>query len=87
MAMTPEQSKILDDFDRMAMTDGWKTFVEDIREKKEQLLPQLLASTTKEELFFIKGRNDVYTYILGLQGLMEAVRKQLEEPDVEIDDV
>lgn len=87
MALTPDQSKLFDDFDRMFMTEGWKTFVQDIKEKQDQLFPQLLNSSTREELFFCKGRNDVYTYILGLQNLMEQARLSMEEPDVETDDV
>lgn len=80
MALSPEQSKLFEDFNFMFGTDGWKLLIEDIKLKQDDIPDTLLSNKmTTEDLSFIKGRNDVYTYLLGLQSLMEQFRKQGDE--------
>lgn len=74
------QSEVIDAYEHLFAQEGWKMFIEDIKRNQESLAPQLLAmDSTSDQLWFFKGRNDVYTSILGMQGLVEAARQQLVE--------
>lgn len=80
--MTPEQSKVFDAYDRMFATDGWKLFIEWTRENLQALYPEVLsAQATNETLWFCKGKNAIYTSILGLEDMMEQARKMAMEED------
>lgn len=84
MALSPEQNKIFDEYDRMFHSEGWKMFVDFIKQNQNSLYHTILApDSTQETLWFCKGRNDVYKTVLGLQNLMEQARKAAEEPDYE----
>lgn len=77
--LSPEQNAVLDAYNEMFATEGWKMFVKDLKENQDSIAPNLLnAPVTMEDLYFLKGRNDVYNSVLGLQALMENVKKQLE---------
>lgn len=84
MALSPEQSKVFDAYDRMFATDGWRELVSEIKQNQDALKHIILApESTRDTLWFCKGRNDVYKFLLGLQSLMEQARKAAEEPDYE----
>jgi hypothetical protein len=82
MGLTPDQNKVFDAYDHMFASEGWQMFIEEVKRNQEALFPALLESATKvEELWFIKGKNDAYKWLLGLQALMDAVRQNMEEID------
>jgi len=75
----------LEKYEQMFATEGWKMFTDDIRENAATLFPGLmLRVSTEKDLDFAKGRNDVYTYILGLERSIETVKEQVKN---EINDV
>lgn len=80
MPLTKEQNEVFDAYDRMFASDGWKMFIEEIKQNQESLFPELMSnSATINEYYFLKGRNDVYMSVLGLQSLMDNVKKDMEE--------
>jgi hypothetical protein len=67
----------------MFATDGWRMFIEEMRLNQQAIFPQLMGTpSTQEDLYFLKGRDDVYKSVLGLQNLMENVKKNMEEPEL-----
>ena len=78
---SPEEVRtVLEKYEAMFMTEGWKLFLDDIRENKETLFPSLMVRvSTEKDLDFAKGRNDVYTYILGLEKSIDAVKAQVQD--------
>ena len=84
MALDPEQTKVFDEYDRMFHTEGWRMFIDEVKQNQESLYHMILAPDSNQEvLWFCKGRNDVYKSILGLQNLIDQARKSSEEPDYE----
>lgn len=82
--LSPEQNKIFDSYDQMFATEGWKMHVDEIKQNQQSIFPQLMSTASSlENLHFLKGRNDAYNAILGLQNLMENVKKNLEEQTLE----
>lgn len=80
MSLSPEQSRIFEEYERMFMTEGWKMFVDDIKKNKEALTGMLLTQGSDQRVLDLcKGRDDVYRSVIGLQAYMEAARKQLED--------
>lgn len=69
----------LEKYEQMFATEGWRMFIDDIRENAATLFPALMMRvSTEKDLDFAKGRNDVYTYILGLENSIEAVKEQVK---------
>ena len=56
-------------------------FIEDMKANQQDLFGQLLASRTTEELHFLKGRNDVYQSVIGLEEAVNQVRAMQELDD------
>lgn len=84
MALDQEQTKVFDAYDRMFATDGWKLLLEEVEQNQKALTQIVLApESTRDVLWFCKGRNDVYKFLLGLQSLIDHARKASEEPDFE----
>jgi hypothetical protein len=81
MPLDREQTKTFEAYERMFMSDGWRLWMGEIQENRNALFGQLLSSRTVEELHFLKGRADVFDAILGLESLMDQVRKSQEEVD------
>ena len=88
MALTPEQNEIFDAYDRMFATDGWKMLIDDLKRNQEDLGKMMLSSpSTNDDLWFCKGRNDVFQTLIGLESMMEQLRKMTEAQNVEADPV
>lgn len=78
--MTPEQSKYFDDMDVLFGSQGWKNLIEDIQMRQTQEKENLLNSKqTHSDIQTMYGRNEVYTYILSLESVLEEVKRQLKE--------
>lgn len=77
--LTIEQNQNLSEYERMFFSEGWKLLAEDLKERQSELGDKALRATNDKELFFLKGLNEVYTYILGLPDLIREVRKSYEE--------
>ncbi len=82
--MTPEQSKYFDDMEFTFGTQGWKNFIEDVQLRLEQEKSNLLTSKqTASDIQTLYGRNEVYSYILSLESVLEEVKRQLQESEYE----
>lgn len=82
--MTPEQSKYFDDMEFTFGTQGWKNFIEDVQLRLEQEKSNLLTSRqTASDIQTLYGRNEVYSYILSLESVLEEVKRQLQEAEYE----
>ncbi len=82
--MTPEQSKYFDDMEFTFGTQGWKNFIEDVQLRLEQEKSNLLTSKqTASDIQTLYGRNEVYSYILSLESVLEEVKRQLQEAEYE----
>jgi hypothetical protein len=82
--MTPEQSKYFDDMEFTFGTQGWKNFIEDVQIRQEQEKSNLLNSRqTASDIQSMYGRNEVYSYILSLESVLEEVKRQLQEAEYE----
>lgn len=88
MALTPDQNRIFDEYDRMFACEAWKMFTADVQANQDSLAQMILAPTsTEKDLWLCKGRNDVFKTILGLPSLMEQLKAMAEETYVEADAV
>lgn len=83
--MTQELLAQIEEYEKTFASEGWKLFIEDIKERDASLFLGLMNSASKEaDLNFAKGRHDVYTYILGVERHMSILKDQIS---VEVDDV
>lgn len=82
--MTPEQQKYFDDMEFLFGQPGWKNFIEDIQIRRDQEKENLLNSKqTASDIQTLYGRNEVYAYILGLEDVLQEVKRQLQEEEYE----
>jgi len=76
-----ENSYVFDIYEKMFATPGWKDFVDDIKNKQNNLKDQLLNVIDPTALYRIQGANHVYNYIVELERAMEAAKKAQEQPN------
>lgn len=82
--MTPEQQKYFDDMEFLFGQQGWKNVMEDIKIRQTQEKDNLLnAKQTASDIQTLYGRNEVYSYILGLEDVLKEVKRQLQEGEYE----
>lgn len=82
--MSPEQSKYFDEMDVLFGSQGWKNFIEDIQMRQTSERDNLLNSKqTSADIQASFNRNEVYSYILGLEQVLDEVKKQLVEAEYE----
>ena len=80
--MTPEQVKYFDDMEFMFGRPGWKHLIEDIKIRQTQDKDNLLTSKhTASDVQTMYGRNEVYSYLLSLESVLEEVKRQLQEAE------
>lgn len=81
---------LVEKYEHMCGTEGWKLFVEDMKINADTLFPNLMQRTAGEnDLWFAKGRYDVYKYILGFEQMTSEIKAHLElqmNPKPEIED-
>ncbi len=78
--MTPEQSKYFDEMEFTFGTQGWKNFIEDIGLRQTSEKDNLLNSKqTAADIQATFNRNEVYSYIMSLEKVLEEVKNQLRE--------
>lgn len=74
-----EVLKLIENYEQMFLTAGWKELIQDITEKERTLFPSLMADSSDEKgLYFTKGMHRVYHYILGMEQMVTNIRAQLE---------
>jgi hypothetical protein len=75
-----QQNSIFDAYDVLFNSQGWKLFVDETKQNQESIFPKLMSqNVTVEDLYFLKGQNDVYNSILGLQDFMKQFKEDLDE--------
>jgi hypothetical protein len=75
VALTSEQSRLFDQYERLFAEPGWKDLLGDLKAKQEALLPQLLKQSSNEkDLWVAKGMNFIINYLLNLESTMDSAK-------------
>jgi hypothetical protein len=79
--VTPEQETYFTEMELLFMQPGWKKFIEDITNNQDALRSAVLGIETEREFFRAQGRNDAFTQVLTYQGLIQGMKKDIEEAE------
>lgn len=81
MALSAENAKMFDIYERLFAEPGWKELVEDLSERRARLGPTLLSDlrATEKELAFAQGQNNIYNYIINLEDILAKAKAQAQE--------
>lgn len=81
-----DNSKLLDNYDRLFAEQGWKELVADFKAKREMVKEMAVTSTrlTDRELGIIQGQVSVWDYVITLENLIEQIRENQKDdlPDL-----
>lgn len=74
---TVDPERLMDVYEVLFAQEGWKELVDDLRERCEVQKTNLINSvSTERDLYFVKGLVYGYSYIIGLESIMEQARLQ-----------
>lgn len=79
--MTPELQKYYEDYADLFMTDGWKTFQEDIQ--AAALTINIMAMKDAKDLHISQGKLDVFQRLLNWQNSIENAYEELLQEEKE----
>jgi hypothetical protein len=79
--MTPELQKYYEDYADLFLTDGWKTFQEDIQ--AAALTINIMAMKDAKDLHISQGKLDVFQRLLNWQNSIENAYEELLQEEKE----
>lgn len=79
--MTPELQKYYEDYADLFMTDGWKTFQEDILAAASTI--NIMALKDAKDLHISQGKLDVFQRLLNWQNSIENAYEELLQEEKE----
>jgi hypothetical protein len=89
MPLTSSQARTFDLYERLFAEEGWKELVEDFKERQLRLANHLIsdARATDKDMYQAQGMNNVYTYVITLEAIMETAKRQALEREDYLPDV
>jgi hypothetical protein len=83
MDLTPDQAQYFDDMNEMFMTPGWKTFIEDMQLRRDDLIKASLRFASHESFLIAKGRMQTFDTVLEFEQMADSLKKSIEEADLD----
>ena len=79
--MTPELQKYYEERFSMMSTIGWKDFIEDLTELKDNYA-DITKVNSVDGLYFKQGQLDILNFILNLKGVSEMAYESLSNEEI-----
>jgi hypothetical protein len=82
MSLSPSDNQVFDDYTEMFLTSGWGRFVEDMKKNQNAIAPTIMSADVEiKDIYRLKGRNDVWQYIISLKDQLDQIKKAMEDQD------
>lgn len=83
MDLTPEQVTYFNDMEQLFMSPGWKTFVEDMQLRRNDLLQAALRFSSHESFLVAKGRMQTFDTVTEFEKTIDGLKAAIldAEPD------
>ena len=83
MDLTPEQAQYFDDMEQLFMSRGWRTFVEDMGLRRDDLLKAALRFSSHESFLIAKGRMQTFDTVTEFEKTIDGLKAAVleAEPD------
>ena len=80
--MTPENAKLIDQYEILFAQEGWKELVSDLSSKRLQMAQSLMEGRSDiDQVNFTRGLAAGYQYIIGLEEFINQYKAQQNLPD------
>lgn len=81
MELTPEQVQYFDDMEQLFMSKGWKTFVEDMTIRRNDLVQASLRFSSHESFLIAKGRMQTFDTVTDFERTIDGLKAAILEAD------
>lgn len=81
MQLTPEQAQYFDNFEQLFLTEGWKTFVEEMKKNRQDLFDSALYMNHHDSFLIGKGRVQTFDQVIGFEKMIENIKLAVDEAD------
>ena len=84
MDLTPEQAQYFDDMEQLFMSKGWKTFIEDMGLRRDDLLKASLRFSSHESFLIAKGRMQTFDTVMEFEHTVDGIKNAILEADPDV---
>ena len=81
MQLTPEQRTYFDNFETLFITEGWKTFISEMKKNRQDLFNASLYMNLHNSFLIGKGRVQTFDQVIGFEEMIENVKHAIEDTD------
>lgn len=77
--ITQQQEQYFQTMEDLFKHPGWKLFIDDLAENQRALKDAALGLETEKGFYMAKGRNQTFNQVLGFEGMVTSLHKDLLE--------